>query len=84
MHRHDGLSVAKHGGFSSGAMNNSYLTLKSPETLLGAGQWCREDGMRSAYFHERFCMEIPESLLQRVYAGLLRVLDGAAAEVGNF
>ncbi len=64
-------------------MNNVYLPHSSPAVLLEAGRWRREDGLRSAFFHERLCMEIPETLLARIYAGLLSILEGAAAEAST-
>lgn len=79
--RVDGLDIAKQGGWSSGSMNAVYRTGKPIHALLVCGQWSKEDGLRHAYYHPRFCVEVPSQLEERVFGNIRLILKQAVAKV---
>jgi hypothetical protein len=57
--------IARLGRWLRTALNTSYLRFFKPEGLLAAGGWDKD--RMDAVFAERFCIDVPEELVDFVF-----------------
>jgi hypothetical protein len=62
-------------------MNSAYLAHLPPAVLLAAAWWPSNVEPSQVYFHPRFCVEVPESLLAQVFSGVLAQLMASIRKV---
>lgn len=64
------------GKWSDSALNKSYLLSYKPQGLLAIAGWPHAaDDVKDQYFHERFCMTVPNSLVELVVFPFIKDLE---------